>query len=67
VEKDELKRRLLQDPLPAILDAEHPEESFEQMYIARLPIYEKISNYSIETEDQLIELIYSLKNGSFPS
>jgi shikimate kinase len=59
VEKEELKRRLLIDPLPAILDPEHPEESFEKMYQSRQRLYEEIADYRIDTEEQIWEFLSS--------
>lgn len=57
VEKEELKRRLLKEPLPAILDPEHPEESFEKMYQARRFLYAQIADDIVDTEEQIGELL----------
>jgi shikimate kinase len=57
VPKEELKCRLLTDPLPAILDPENPEESFEKMYHDRKDLYEKIADHIIDSEEQVWALI----------
>lgn len=59
VEKEELKRRLLVDPLPAILDPDRPEESFEKMYQERKSIYEQAADYRVNAEEQIWEFINS--------
>lgn len=61
VNKQTLKKRILERSLPAYLDSSNPEESFEKMYQERLPIYEKILALPIDletqTQDQAIEEI----------
>ncbi len=51
VEKEELKRRLLKDPLPAFLDQESPEASFEKMYQEREPLYLSIADVVLQSSD----------------
>jgi shikimate kinase len=53
VPKEELKKRILIDPLPAFLDPSDPEGSFEQMYQERLGIYESIADHIVDSEEQL--------------
>ncbi len=57
VPKEELRRRLLADPLPAFLDLNNPEESFEEMYESRKDLYEQIADEVIDTEEQCLEII----------
>jgi shikimate kinase len=59
VSKETLKKRtLVRATLPAYLDANNPEASFDKMYNERKKIYEKIPAVSIDleskTEDQVI-------------
>lgn len=65
--KETLKKRLFsQHPLPAIFDPSNPEQSFEQLYLEREPIYEKIPARKISLNeksdqqviDELIGIIY---------
>jgi shikimate kinase len=42
VDKEMLKKRIFFHGVPAFLDKEHPEESFEKMYRERTELYEKI-------------------------
>ena len=44
VPKNELKNRLVKKPIPAFLDLEDPEGSFEKMFEVRSPIFEKIAD-----------------------
>ena len=53
ITKEELKHRLLKDPLPAFLDPHNPEESFEKMYQSRKDLYEQIADHIIDHEDQI--------------
>jgi shikimate kinase len=46
--KETLKQRLLQVPLPLILDPRDPEGSFEQMYLEREPLYSAIADQIVE-------------------
>lgn len=57
VAKEELKKRLLIDPLPAILDPENPEASFEKMYHERKSIYESVADFKVEDEAEIWELL----------
>lgn len=59
VEKEELKRRLFIEPLPAILDPENPEASFEKMYQERLRLYEQAADFTVAREEDLWELLGS--------
>jgi shikimate kinase len=52
VSKSTLKRRVLEQDLPAYFDPFSPEESFETMYQERLPLYEKILALPIDLENQ---------------
>lgn len=53
VPKEELKRRLLIEPLPAFLDPSHPEESFEKMYQARKDLYEQVADEIIDEPESI--------------
>ncbi len=44
VEKEELRRRIFANPLPAFLDPANPESSFEKMYAEREPLYRQIAD-----------------------
>jgi shikimate kinase len=57
VPKEELKKRLLVDPLPAILDPADPEGSFEKMYHERAPLYESVADHIIDNEDEIWPLL----------
>lgn len=59
VPKKELKKRLFKKPLPAFLDGEDLEGSFEKMYEARLPLFEKIADKTVSSQKQLWEAIRS--------
>lgn len=48
VGKEELKQRLLKDPLPAILDRDNPEASFEKMYQERELLYASIADVVLQ-------------------
>jgi shikimate kinase len=52
VSKSILKKRVLEQDIPAYLDPFSPEESFEKMYQERLPLYEKILALPIDLENQ---------------
>jgi len=63
VSKATLKERTLsQRELPAYLDPQDPEGSFERMYAERLPHYEKIEALKVNAEDatQGIEELHKL-------
>lgn len=51
LEKASVKKRLLKDPLPAFIDAQNPEASFEKMYLEREPLYEKLCSAKVHLED----------------
>ncbi len=53
VDKEELSQRLLQPPLPAFFSPDKPEQSFEEMYRERAPIYEKIADVTIKSKKDL--------------
>jgi shikimate kinase len=57
-DKDLLKKRTLnQYVLPAYIDPENKEGSFEAMYQKRLPIYEGIQTYQISLSDKSNEAV----------
>jgi shikimate kinase len=51
VPKEELKKRILVNPLPAFINPEDPEGSFEQMYQDRIGIYEAVADHIVDSED----------------
>lgn len=53
VPKEELRRRLLVEPLPAFLDPGHPEESFEKMYQDRKDLYEQVADEIIDDQEKI--------------
>lgn len=57
VPKEILKERLLSGTLPAYLDPNRPEESFEEMYESRKDVYERIADHIIDHEDQIWPLV----------
>jgi shikimate kinase len=57
VPKEVIKQRLLSGELPAFLDPNRPEESFEEMYASRKDLYEQIADHIIDHEDQIWSLI----------
>lgn len=57
VPKEVIKERLLSGTLPAFLDPDRPEESFEEMYESRKDLYEKVADHIIDHEDQIWPLI----------
>ena len=57
VPKEEIKRRLLTEPLPAFLDSNSPQESFEEMYESRKDLYERLADHVIDSEEQIWLLI----------
>lgn len=57
VPKEVLKERLLQDPLPAFIDPERPEESFERMYDSRKHLYETVADVIIDSEEQVWSIV----------
>lgn len=59
VPKEELKRRLLQDTLPAFIDPNNPDESFEKMYQSRKDLYEQIADQIIDNEEQIWSFLIS--------
>jgi len=61
VEKEELKKRLLQNPLPSFFDPQDPEGSFEKMYAERAPIYEQAADCIVRSEEELWQVIHSEK------
>jgi shikimate kinase len=67
--KEFLKKRILSEELPAFLDPQDPEGSFDKIYHQRTEIYEKISAFPVDvdgkTDDEILweatPLAYSLK------
>jgi shikimate kinase len=59
IEKDELKRRIFSDELPAYFNPLEPEESFEQMVQSRLGIFEAIADDVISNEEEAWAAIHS--------
>ena len=57
VPREELKRRLLVEPLPAFLDPAHPEESFEKMYHDRKDLYEQVADEIIDDPEKIWSLM----------
>lgn len=49
-DKETIKRRIFCTGIPSFLNPKDPENSFENMYEARRPIYEKVSSFSIKIE-----------------
>lgn len=64
IDKDLLKARLLKSEIPAFLDPEDLEGSFEKMYETRAPIYEKLSDYAVSVSSQeeplILKELYSI-------
>jgi shikimate kinase len=62
--KESLKTRILRRELPAYLDPLDPEGSFEQMYMQRLQIYEKLPSLVVDleakTQDQVVTQLCAL-------
>jgi shikimate kinase len=55
--KDTLRQRILSGDLPSYFDPKHPLESFEALYKERLPIYEAIPAFILDTEKKTEEQI----------
>ena len=51
-DKDFVKKKIFSGPLPAYLDPQDPEESFNQIYEIRTSIYEKIDAIKITINDK---------------
>jgi len=61
-DRETLKYRILTGELPSYFDVDNPIKSFEKIYEERLPIYEKVKAYCIDTENKdETEVIQSLK------
>ncbi|MCH9633774.1 MAG: Shikimate kinase 1 [Chlamydiae bacterium] len=62
--KEFIKKRIFQDGVPSFLDIENPEVSFEKMYDERKPIYEQISDFTIniheKTDKEVLDQLTSL-------
>lgn len=50
--KEWIKKQMLTSPLPTFIDANQPEESFERMYQTRIPLYEKISSFTLDLDNK---------------
>jgi len=59
-----LEQRILSSDPPAYMDSLHPLESFEKMYMERLPVYEEVKALEIDTEglseNEIIDIICDL-------
>lgn len=55
-----LWQRILPHGIPSYLDQSKPEESFYQLAMARIPIYEKSAHHTIDTTTPTIEQIVEL-------
>lgn len=67
-EKESVKKRLLQPPLPTFIDPRDPEGSFERMYRERVPVYENcavrtIALHALSEEEILSALEQEVKHG----
>ena len=63
-----IKQRIMSETLPAFLDSNNPEYSFEKMYKNRKNIYENIAaivinTKSIDNKEIITKIIYEVKNG----
>jgi len=67
VDKNILLDRILNaDELPAFLDKDKPEKSFEEIFDKRKPIYSGIANYRIKIKDEPISEILKKINEKLP-
>jgi len=58
-DKQTLKKRILEGPLPAFLDPTDPESAFEQMYKERLPKYEAINATAVDVKGKTLSTLTS--------
>lgn len=66
VDKETLRKRLLSGVLPSYLDPQLPDESFEEMYAFRKPIYESLPSIIIETSGKSdSEVIRAIKEALY--
>lgn len=65
LDKENLKKRMFKDEIPAFLDEKDLENSFNKMYAEREMIYETFSDYQIEiqnlSDDEVIKKIKSFQ------
>ncbi len=54
--KEVLKMRLLQKPYPAFFAGKNVEQEFEAMYAERQPLYEKIADHIVWSQEELWEV-----------
>ena len=59
-DKKTLMERILRGELPSYIDPKNPMESFEKMYEERLPIYEHIGSFIIDTSHKTEEQVTKL-------
>ena len=62
VEKAELQRRIFSKPLPSFFDVKDPFASFEQVYATRIPMYERVADYTVDQEEKLWEILDFLQD-----
>lgn len=67
LDKETLKKRMLEGELASYLDAHNVDESFEKMYTHRYPVYESIHSASIDlngkTDEEVIEALTKIVQG----
>ncbi len=65
--KEQLKQRIFSGDLPAYFDPKHPVDSFESMYSERLPVYESIPSFVLDTksktEEEILGELFSFIQG----
>jgi len=57
VEKQIIKQRIFKDGVPSYLNQHDPENSFEQMYDQRLPIYAKLAMFTVTLQDKSVRQV----------
>ncbi len=67
VEKEILRERFFLKGIPAFLETEHPERSFEKMIQDRLPIYESIPSKRLilaeKTDGEILQILKEFAHG----
>lgn len=63
-DKELIKARILSGDIPAYIDMSDPVSSFEQMYETRLPVYESIQAFKVDTrnksEQDILQILVDL-------
>lgn len=71
VDTDELYERIMARGTPAFFDPENPRASFDELYEDRMPIYETMADYRVDTTgldiEQSAQRMYDILQGTQPS